>query len=141
MLLVKSTPEKKLLPVMTHTLQGAVCCPGLVLLQLSKGVHRCHAKHVALVLKLLPTFYDLKKSNECCTFLLHSRKFLSSKSFVTSDRLAVRQEFIFGKCRSSLVFSTIVRSSLFCLSFIFPFMKAFLIEHLWLLKKIVRNLV
>ena len=27
-LLVKSTPQRKLLPMMTHTLQGDVCCPG-----------------------------------------------------------------------------------------------------------------
>ena len=27
---VKSTPQRKLLPVMTHTLQGDVCCPGLL---------------------------------------------------------------------------------------------------------------
>ena len=73
--------------------------------------------------------------------ILYSRKFSSVKNFVKSDRQAVRQEFIFVKCRSSLVCSSIVRLSLFCLSFIFPFMKAFLIQHLWLLKKLVRNLI
>ena len=54
-LLVKSPPQRKLLPVMTHTLQGDVCCPGLEALQFPKGVHRCHAnlRHVALALKLL----------------------------------------------------------------------------------------
>ena len=35
-LLVKSTPQRKLLPVMTHTLQGDVCCPGLDLCNFPK---------------------------------------------------------------------------------------------------------
>ena len=99
---------------------GRCLLPRTCSLQLPKGVHRCHAKHVALALKLLPTFYDLK-SNECRTSLLYSRKFSSANNFVKSDRQAVRQEFIFVKCRTSLVCSSIVRSSLFCLSFIFFF--------------------
>ena len=48
-------------------------------------------------------------------------KIFVSEKFRQSDRWAVRQEFIFVKCWSSLVCSSIVRSSLFCLSFIFPF--------------------
>ena len=119
---------------------GRCLLPRTWSLQFPKGVHQCHAKHVALALKLLPTFYDLK-SNECRTSLLYSRKFSSANNFVKSDRQAVRQEFIFVKCRSSLVCSSIVWSLLFCLSFIFPFMKAFLTQHLRLLKKLVRNLI
>ena len=45
----------------------------------------------------------------------------SAKNFVKSDLQAVRQEFIFVKCRSSLVCSSIIRSSLFCWSFFFTF--------------------
>ena len=45
--------------------------------------------------------------------ILYSRKFSSVKRFVKSDRQAVGQEFIFVKCRSSLVCSLIVRSSIF----------------------------
>ena len=41
-----------------------------------------------------------KRSGIC---LLYSKKFSSAKSFVKSDRPAVRQEFIFVKRRSSLV--------------------------------------
>ena len=56
--------------------------------------------------------------------LLYSKKFSSAKNFVKSDRPAVRQEFIFIKRRSSLVLncSSIIRSSLCCLSFIFTFL-------------------
>ena len=36
-LLVKSTTQRKLLPVMTHTLQGDVCCPGLDLCSFPKA--------------------------------------------------------------------------------------------------------
>ena len=139
MLLVKSTPQRKLLPMLTLTLQGHLCCPGLDLCNLpAKGVHRCHGKHVALALKLLPTFYDMKKSNECLTSLLYSRKFSSTKNFVTSDRQAVCQEVIFVRWKSSLVCSSIVQSSLFLLIVYLTIHESiknfFLIQHLWLLK-------
>ena len=42
--------------------------------------------------------------------VLYGRKFSSAKNFVKSDRRAVRQEFIFGKRRSSLVCSSVVPS-------------------------------
>ena len=48
--------------------------------------------------------------------ILYSRNFLSAKNFVKSDHRAVRQEFISVKRRSSLVCSSVFRSSLFCLS-------------------------
>ena len=54
--------------------------------------------------------------------LLYSRKFLSAKNFVKSDRRAIRQEFIFINCRSSLACFSVAQSSLFCLSFILTFM-------------------
>ena len=54
--------------------------------------------------------------------LLYSRKLPSGKNIVNYDRLEVRQEFIFVKCRSSLICSLVVRSLLFCLSYIFAFM-------------------
>ena len=64
-----------------------------------------------------------------CTFffsskcLLYSRKFSSVKNSVKSHRQAVRLEFFsFVKRRMSLVYSSVVRLSLFCLSFIFAFM-------------------
>ena len=53
---------------------------------------------------------------------LYSRKFSSAKNFIKIYHQAVRQEFIFVKRRSSLVCSSVVRLSLFCLSFIFTFM-------------------
>ena len=54
--------------------------------------------------------------------LLYSRKFSSAKNFVKSDHQAARQEFTFVKHRSLLICSPVVRSSLFCLQFIFTFM-------------------
>ena len=54
--------------------------------------------------------------------VLYSRIFSSAKNFVKSDRQAVHQEFIFVKRRLSLVCSSVVRLSLFCLSFIFTLM-------------------
>ena len=62
-----------------------------------------------------------KKRLRMAWYVLYSRTFSSAKSFIKSDRQAVRQEFIFVKRRSSLVCSLIVRLSLFCLSFIFTF--------------------
>ena len=56
--------------------------------------------------------------------LLYSRKFSSAKNFVNCDRRAVRQEFIFVKHQSSLICSSVVRLSPFCLSFIFTFMNS-----------------
>ena len=56
------------------------------------------------------------------TEVLYSRKFSSAKNFVKSDPQALRQEFIFVKRRSSLICSPVVRSSLFCLPFVFTFM-------------------
>ena len=63
-----------------------------------------------------------KKSSTLEILYKLSRKISSANNFVKSDRQAVRQEFIFVKRRPSLVRSSIVRSSLFCLSFIFTFM-------------------
>ena len=56
------------------------------------------------------------------TCILYSRKFSSVKNFVKTDRQAVRQEFIFVKHRPWLICSSVTRSLLFCLSFIFTFM-------------------
>ena len=50
------------------------------------------------------------------------RKFSSAKNFVNSDRQAVRHEYIFVKRRSSLVCSSLIHLSLFCLLSIFAFM-------------------
>ena len=58
----------------------------------------------------------------CLIKVLYSREFSSAKNFVKSDRWAVCQEFIFVKRQSSLVCSSVIRSSLFCLSFIFTFL-------------------
>ena len=48
-LLVKSTPQRKLLPVMTHTLQGDVCRPGLDLYNFPKvytdAMQTCNMLH------------------------------------------------------------------------------------------------
>ena len=64
----------------------------------------------------LPIFF-ITHSNDQKT-ILYSRKFSSAKNFVNSDRQAVRQEYIFVKRRSSLVCSSLIQLSLFCLSFI-----------------------
>ena len=75
----------------------------------------------------------------------YSRKSSSAKNFVKSDRQAVRQEFIFVKCRSSLLCSSVVWSSLFCMSFIFTFMnisdRTPRHVHVWFVKKLVSNLI
>ena len=125
---------------------GRCLLPRTCSLQLSKGVHRCHAKHVALALKLLPTFYDLKKSNECCTFLLHSRKFSSAKSFVISDRQAVRQEFSSAGIhfRQVPVFARFLfdRSVVALLLIVYlPIHESISYSTLVVIEKIVRNLV
>ena len=65
-----------------------------------------------------PVFLEKQRTS----MLLDSRKFSSAKNSIKSDRRAVCQEFIFVKRRSSLVCSLVVRSLLFCLSFIFTFM-------------------
>ena len=74
--------------------------------------------------------------NHTCmhTHAIKSRTFSSAKNFVKSDRQAVQKrpscsslEFIFIKHRSALVCSSVVRSSLFWLSYIFTFM----IEYFW----------
>ena len=76
----------------------------------------------------------------------YSRKFSSAKNFVRSGRQqAVLQEFIFVKCRSSLLCSSVVWSSLFCISFIFTFMNISdptpTHVHVWFVKKLVSNLI
>ena len=73
--------------------------------------------------------------------LLYSRKFSSAKNFVKSDRQAVHQEFIFVKSRTSLVCSSVVRSSLFCLSLLFTFTKISVPTLVVFWKNLVRNLI
>ena len=62
-------------------------------------------------------------------------------NFIKSDRQAVRQEFIFAKCRPSFVCSSVTGSLLFCLSFIFIFMNISNLTLVVLWKKLVRNLI
>ena len=54
----------------------------------------------------------------------YSRKFLSAKNFVKSDRVRQFVRNLFSsKCQTSLICSSVVWSLLFCLSFIVIFMK------------------
>ena len=84
-----------------------------------------HCKHIHWKSKHLRSEVSWYDQTRVHFQLLYSRKFSSAKNFAKSDRQAVRREFIFVKSRSSLVCSLLVRSSLFCLSFIFTFLNIF----------------
>ena len=94
------------------------------------------------VLPVATCFYALWYHHLHALFqILCSRKFLSAKNSVKSDRQAVGQEIIFVKRRSSLVCSSVVRSPVFCF-FVFLHIQ----EYLWptllfLWKTLVRNLI